>query len=246
MLPYLAQWLERERGLDGAAIGAVLSIAQIARLATGPIIALWAERAKDHGAALRWLALSAIGANLYFFFFAKDFWTLLVGAICGSDFDARGGAVRRSRLDARNAEGANSLWHRTWLGVVGFYLRQYRRRLVDRAVRPGAVAIWVMSTLSIYALSAWLGLKPDPAPVHHADAPPASHAIKLLFQKKRFWLLIAATRLIQSSHAFYYGFSNLTWIGQGIAPSGGGRSVGRGGRVRGRCFCLRCLYLKDA
>src|SRR5690606_33678255 len=40
-LVFLPRWLEVERGLTGAEIGAVLSLAQLARIITGPAIAHW-------------------------------------------------------------------------------------------------------------------------------------------------------------------------------------------------------------
>ncbi len=219
VLPYLAQWLEDERGLDGAAIGAVLSIAQIARLATGPAIALWAERAKDRGAALRWLALAALVAHVFFFFVAKDFWALLLSAFVALTTTQAAAPFVEAAVMRATQKGPVPYGVARGLGSFCFIIANVAGGLLIARFGAGAVALWVMTTLSLYAASVWFGLKPDPAQVHHADAPPASHAIKQLFRQKRFWLLVGATGLIQSSHAYYYGFSNLTWIGQGISPT---------------------------
>mgnify|MGYP000880160713 CR=1 FL=1 len=41
ILVFLPRWLEVERGLEGAQIGAVLSLVQFMRIFTGPALAFW-------------------------------------------------------------------------------------------------------------------------------------------------------------------------------------------------------------
>ncbi|MEJ0059468.1 MAG: MFS transporter [Terricaulis sp.] len=79
VLPYLSRWLEVERGLVGAEIGAVLSLAQLARIGFGPMIAFWADGAADRRTPIPpLLATLAVAAYLGFFFVAHDFTSLLV------------------------------------------------------------------------------------------------------------------------------------------------------------------------
>jgi cyanate permease len=77
ILVFLPRWLEVERDLSGAEIGIILSLAQFARVITGPLIAYRADRSSDRAAPLRIIALCAVFAYAAFFFLAKGFWPLL-------------------------------------------------------------------------------------------------------------------------------------------------------------------------
>ena len=50
ILVFLPRWLEVERDLTGAQIGLILSLAQFARVLTGPLVAYRADRAADRTA----------------------------------------------------------------------------------------------------------------------------------------------------------------------------------------------------
>ncbi len=80
VLPFLGRWLEVERGLSGAEIGAVFALPQLARLVTGPMVAHWADCARDRRMPIGALGLSAFAAYVVFFFFAHGFWPLV---LCG-------------------------------------------------------------------------------------------------------------------------------------------------------------------
>src|SRR5262249_53950064 len=70
-----------------------------------------------------------------------------------------------------------------------------------------------------FALTAWVGLKPDPAPHAGQSVSLATRAsaARALLSRPRYLILIIACGLIQGSHAFYYAFSTLVWRSQGIA-----------------------------
>src|SRR5690606_26202923 len=78
ILVFLPRWLEAERHLSGAEIGAVLSLAQLARIVTGPMIAHWADGVSDRRTPLRVISICALAAYAAFFFLAAGFWQLLV------------------------------------------------------------------------------------------------------------------------------------------------------------------------
>ncbi|HRE45405.1 MAG TPA: MFS transporter, partial [Terricaulis sp.] len=78
VMVFLPRWLEVERGLMGAEIGLVLSLAQFARVLTGPLIAFWADGAGDRRTPLRVVAAASLITFAAFFFVARDFWSLLV------------------------------------------------------------------------------------------------------------------------------------------------------------------------
>ncbi|MBK8543876.1 MAG: MFS transporter [Caulobacteraceae bacterium] len=78
ILVFLPRWLELERHLSGTEIGIIISLAQFARLITGPLIAYRADRASDRAAPLKIIALAAVFAYAAFFFVAQGFWQLLI------------------------------------------------------------------------------------------------------------------------------------------------------------------------
>ena len=78
ILVFLPRWLEAERGLSGAEIGAVLSLPQLARIVVGPLIAHWADGAPDRRTPLRIISIATVAAYAVFFFLASGFWQLLI------------------------------------------------------------------------------------------------------------------------------------------------------------------------
>jgi PPP family 3-phenylpropionic acid transporter len=218
VLPYLAQWLELARGLDGAAIGAVLSISQIARIVTGPAIALWADRAPDRRAALRVLALGALAAHLLFFFWAKDFWALLITAFIALTMTQAATPFVEGAVLRVTQSGPVPYGIARGLGSISFIVANIAGGLLIARFGSGAVVAWVVVALTLYFVSVWFGLRPDPAPPRAHDEIPQKQQVAVLLRQKRFWILIAAAGLIQCSHAYYYSFSNLTWISQGLSP----------------------------
>lgn len=217
-LAFLPRWLEAERGLDGAEIGAVLSLAQLARIFTGPLIAYWADGADDRRAPLRLVAVAATLAFAAFFLLAQGFWPLLiVGFIALSLTQALTPLVEAATLRA-TAEGRISYGVARGIGSVSFIIGNVVGGILVARFGIGAVVVWVLSGLACVAASSWLALKPDPHPAA-ADSQPTSRASALnaLLRSRRFLILIGACGLIQCAHAFYYSFSTLVWRGQGIA-----------------------------
>jgi PPP family 3-phenylpropionic acid transporter len=213
-LVFLPRWLEVERGLSGLEIGAVLSLAQLARIATGPIIAFWADGLKDRNAALRYGAAAALCGYAAFFFAPSQFWILLLtGFVALSLSQALVPLVEGAVLRA-TSEGAMTYGVARGLGSIAFIVANVAGGALIARFGLGAVVAWTLTTLTLVLASAWR-TRPDRA----LEAPRAARtgAVKSLIANRRFLVLIFACGLIQSSHAFYYGFSTLVWRGQGLA-----------------------------
>jgi PPP family 3-phenylpropionic acid transporter len=73
--------------------------------------------------------------------------------------------------------------------------------------------IWVIAAVAAFDALASLGLKPldGPKPILTA-----STGAKTLLRDRGFLALIAATALVQSSHAAFYVFSSIAWQGAGF------------------------------
>lgn len=215
ILVFLPRWLEAERGLSGEQIGAVLSLAQLARIGTGPLVAFWADGLADRNAALRMGAIAALAAYSAFFFVPQDFWSLLVcGFVALSLTQALTPLVEGAVLRA-TMQGPVNYGMARGIGSIAFIIANVAGGALVSRFGLGAVVTWVLCSLSLVVASSWLGLTRERAP------PPArterAGAVKDLLRNRRFLILIVSCGLIQSGHAFYYGFSTIVWRNQGIA-----------------------------
>ena len=213
---FLPRWLEVERGLDGAAIGAVLSLSQFARVVTGPALTLLADRAADRRRPLQVIALAALGAYIAFFTLAGDFWGLLFWGFVALSLTQGVTPLVEAAVLRATAEGRLGYGVARGIGSIAFIIANVAGGALVAQFGVGAVVAWIVSGLTLFAASTWFGLLPD-----RAQTQPASHqgrlgALPELLRSRQFITLIVACGLIQSAHGFYYGFSTLIWRGQGI------------------------------
>lgn len=217
VLVFLPRWLEVERGLTGAQIGVVLSLAQAARILTGPLIAYWADGARDRRTPLRVISLAALAGYAAFFFFAQGFWALLVsGFVALSLSQAMTPLVEAAALRA-TAQGKISYGTARAMGSMAFIMANVAGGVLIARFGLGAVAAWVIAGLAAAAASSWLGLHPDTVRGEAGESARRG-GLKDLLRNQRFLVLIVSCGLIQSAHGFYYGFSTLVWRGQGLSP----------------------------
>lgn len=215
-LVFLPRWLEVERGLSGAEIGAVLSLAQFARILTGPAIAYWADGARDRNAPLKLVSVASLVAYAAFFFLADGFWALLAtGFVALSLSQAMTPLVEVVVLRA-TAQGKITYGVSRGIGSIAFIIANIAGGALVARFGLGAVVVWILSALSLVVASSWLGLRRDAATTQARAA--RAGAMGELVRNRRFLTLIIACGLIQSAHGFYYGFSTLVWRGQGVAP----------------------------
>jgi MFS transporter, PPP family, 3-phenylpropionic acid transporter len=214
-LAFLPRWLEVERGLDGAAIGAILALAQFGRIVTGPAVAFWADGAGDRRRPIQLVFAAAVFAYAAFFLLAQGFWALLiVGFVALSLTQALTPLIEAAALRA-TAQGKISYGVARGVGSLSFILANVAGGVLIAQFGLGAVVVWTLSLLALGALSAWGALEPDPSA---AVSPGAARvdALHKLLRTPRFLILIFACGLIQSGHAFYYSFSVIVWRGQQI------------------------------
>lgn len=219
VMPYLARWLEVERGLGGAEIGVVLSLASLTRVATGPLVAFWADGAADRRMPIRLLAIAAVVAYGAFFLIAHEFWSLLLtGFIALTLMQTLVPFVEAGVLRA-TAQGKISYGLARGVGSLAFIFANIAGGALIARFGLDAVFVWVICSLSLTSLAAWVGLKPDPAPLEATSRDAGARlgdAMELL-RNRRFLILIFSCGLIQCAHAFYYGFSTLVWRAQGVS-----------------------------
>lgn len=216
LLVFLPRWLEVERGLSGAEIGVILSLAQFARIITGPLIAYRVDRAADRTVPLKMIALAAVCAYAAFFLLAQGFWTLLLlGFIALSLSQSITPLVEAATLRA-TAQGKISYGVARGIGSIAFIAANVLGGLAVSRFGLTAVVVWVLASLALVAVTSCFGLHRDP-PLSQPSASRTGGANALL-RNRRFLILITACGLIQAAHGFYYSFSTLVWRGQGISP----------------------------
>jgi PPP family 3-phenylpropionic acid transporter len=212
-LPFFSGWL-RLQGLDAAAIGWIAGGALGARLALGPLIALWADRRADSrdglravsllfaaSAALLLVAPGAPGVAAAAALVLWSFGVLLPLADAGALAEARTGGLDFGRT---RAIGSGAFLLATL--ASGEILTQ-----AGVAATPAIMAAAAVATfLAVLAL-------PRRDAATGATVQAISQA-RGLFASPPFMLLLAASALIQGSHAVYYAFSILHWTELGYSP----------------------------
>lgn len=215
ILVFLPRWLEGERGLAGAEIGAVLALAPLGRLFFGPAIALWADSVADRRTPLRVMATASLIAFAAFFFLAHDFWSLLLlGFLALALMQTITPLAEAAALRA-TAEGKISYGVARGIGSLAFIVASVSGGFLVSRFGLGAVVVWTLCALA-FTLASTLAMRRDPPTHTHAPGGLFTRIAPLL-RVRRYLLVILACGLIQSGHAFYYNFSTIIWRGQGIS-----------------------------
>lgn len=216
IMPYLPVWLGVTKGLSGAEIGIILASSSFGRIIIGPLAAAWAEGRKDGRTALLVFSLTtALGYVGYPFMDA--FWpialTCFVVGMMGQCL------VASSEAATLNATMHSAFWpygRARAMASTGFAIASLGAGAIIQAFGVDAVYIWfLVATFGTFFAAMWV--KRDPVAVHVTT--PIVTRLRgglRLFAKPSFLLCVIAAGLIQSAHAFYYGFSSTLWLAQGF------------------------------
>jgi PPP family 3-phenylpropionic acid transporter len=217
--PYAPVWFHH-RGLTGAQIGLILSAPMIARVVTAPLIAMWADSFKLRRTPLILLALATAATYLLLVPQFGFWWWFGVWFVANSCFVSLPPltdviVVARARLD-----GFNYGWPRG-MGSAAFILGNVVMGVVVARYSPELVLAWMVAAALLAAAGARFLLPDDPVRTEggHARFSDRLAGLKALVRDREFMLMVLSVGLIQSAHAFYYGFSALAWKQQGV-PEG--------------------------
>ncbi|HYG28138.1 MAG TPA: MFS transporter [Caulobacteraceae bacterium] len=217
-LPFAGLWF-RAQGLSGAEIGTLLAAPMLARVATGPLLAVWADgfRRRRTPIALLGLAMAAGygGAGLVEGYAAwMACW--LVGATAAAALIPLTD-VLTLRLAAR--EGFSFSIPRG-CGSAAFVAANVGMGALLLIAPVDVIIVWsALAALGVAAVAAFV-LPPEPV----ADrGPPAGlqrfRGLGLLIVDPVFMTAIFAVGAVQAAHAFQYGFSAILWKTQGITEA---------------------------
>ena len=218
--PYLPVWL-KHHGLSGTQIGLLFALPQMARIVTAPAIAVWADGFALRRTALALLSLGVVGA--YALMGAPlGFvgWTV-VWFVAASLNGALAPLVDVMALARSRRDGFNFGWPRG-IGSSAFIIGNVGMGALLARYSPDLVLIWMLVSAALTVAVAAFVLPPDPV---HEDAHPVADradrwaGVGELLRDRGFMAAVIAAGLIQSAHAFYYGFSTLSWKAQGIPDS---------------------------
>lgn len=211
-LPFFAGWLHL-KGFGAAEIGWMAGGALGARLALGPLVALWSDRREDARDGLRVIAclfavsaaalLAAKGVVLIgsAVVLLWSFGVLLPLADAGALAEARIGALDFGRT---RALGSGAFLVATLAGG----------EILTRAGVGAAPALMAAAAAATFAAALLLPRRPRGRAVSAIDFADA----RRLLASHEFALMLAASALTQGSHAVYYSFSILAWSDLGYSP----------------------------
>ncbi len=217
-LPFAGVWMA-SRGLSAGQIGLLMAVPMLARILTGPLIAVWADGFVLRRTGIAWLAaLGGFGYALAAL--AASPWLIGLGWF----FGATAAAALIPLIDVlalRLSKRAGFAFSTTrGFGSAAFVVANLTMGAWLVRATPEVIIIWLAAAMSLLALAAWLVLPAEP--VHRSeDGGPAEldrfAGLGSLLRSPAFLLTIAAVGCVQAAHAVYYAFSALNWEGQGIS-----------------------------
>ncbi len=208
-LAWLPVWLAG-RGLSGGAIGLVIAASMAARFVVTPVAGYWADAARP-----RAVLVAAGGALLVahaLFFIAQPLWAyaaiaILMGAGMGPAVPVL--EITNVRLAQ---QGGPAFGPMRAIGSLAFIATTVALGglVADRGA--GVVMAWLVAGSAAFLAAAALLPVPRAAAAPRRPREPTLPALA----SPPMLLALLASGLIQSSHAFYYGFASLLWLGQGL------------------------------
>jgi PPP family 3-phenylpropionic acid transporter len=214
--PYLPVWFAHH-GMSGSQIGLILSLPMLARVVTAPLLAVWADSFKLRRTALLILALAVTAAYAAMALPWGFAWQAVVWFAASSMFTTIPPltdviTLRRARID-----GFNFGWPRG-IGSAAFIVGNLGMGFILTRGSPDMVLVWMVAAVAATSLAAHILLPPDLVHEegHAAELSDRMAGISGLLRDPVFMTAVVSAGLIQSAHAFYYGFSTLAWKRQGI------------------------------
>lgn len=210
-LPFFPVWL-KAKGLDPGMIGVVLAAPMFVRIFAIPVAARLAD-ARD---ALRGtiLVTSCLGVATYALLGLADGAAaiLVMYALTALVLTPVMPLAETYALKGLNARGRAYGPVRLW-GSAAFILGTFIAGFATDTI-PARYLIWLIVAGAALTVLAAFALEPmlASAPPSAKPAIPRRH----LLRDPAFIAVVAASSLIQASHAVYYGFSALEWRGAGL------------------------------
>jgi len=217
--PYLPVWFA-QHGLNGAEIGLILSLPMLARAFTAPMLAVWADSFHLRRTALILLAAAVTGLYALMALPFGFAWWAVVWFAASSMYSALSPLTDVLVLSRAARDRFNFGWPRG-IGSACFIVGNVVMGAILTHGSPEFVLVWMVAAAGLASLAARILLPPDPVHEegHKAHLADRMAGLGELLRDPVFMTATLSAGLIQSAHAFYYGFSTLAWKHQGIPES---------------------------
>ena len=212
--PFFPVWL-KAKGLDPGTIGIVLAMPMLLRILAIPLVTHAADRRDALRAAIIMTSTLSVAGYVLVGLAEGAAAILALYALASFAFTpmmplaetyAFKGLTARGR-----AYGPVRLWGSATY-IVGTFLAGFATDAI-----PARHLIWLIVAASLLNAFAAAGLAPLPTHVPNASEQPPAR--KPLLRDLTFLAVLAASSLIQASHAIFYGFSALQWRAAGLDGS---------------------------
>lgn len=217
-LPFAGLWL-RSQGLSGAEIGTLLAVPMLARIITGPVLAVWADGFRERRTPIALLGLAMAvgygGAGLVEGVWAWGACWFVAATAAAAIIPLTD--VLTLRLAAR--DGFTFALPRG-CGSAAFVAANIGMGALLLRAPTDAIIVWTaVAGLGVAAVAAF-ALPREPV----SEGGPASglqrfSGLGRLLVDPVFMLAILAVGAVQAAHAFQYGFSAILWKTQGISEA---------------------------
>ncbi len=214
VLPYLSVWFQ-SRGLDGRTIGLTIGLAMLARFGIVMLGGVLADRFRAPRRVMQGFgAVSIIMFGVLWFMHAPAW--IILAAVCAVGASAplvpllEAAALRSSRRDGFSYGLVRAIGSMTFVLanlVVGALMS-------PKQFGPDILIAWSMCAIALYVVAVRIMPRP-PVPIDTGpDLPSRDWSV---LWRRDFALALGASACIQASHAFYYAFSALVWLGEGLS-----------------------------
>ncbi len=207
-LPFWPVWLA-DKGLDGAEIGLLITVGAWVRIAAPAMAAHIADRRGERKRVVVLLAVAAFAVHLLFLA-AEGFAVLLAVSVLAAVAFTPIVPIGENLALLLASEGRIDYGRVRLWGSVAFIAGAVIGGRILGEAGPPAILTVMLACLALAVLAA-LAL-PDTRP------PPARRRapIAAMLSSRTMLVFLAASSLIQASHAVYYGFATLAWRAAGI------------------------------
>lgn len=217
-LPFAGLWF-RDQGLSGAEIGLLLALPMLARLLTGPAIAIWADGFARRRTPIALLGLAmAVGYGGAGLVEGLVPWALFwfIGATAAAALIPLSDVLT---LRVARREGFSFSLPRG-CGSAAFVIANVAMGGLLARSSSDLVIVWIALAGVLIAVAALRVLPPEPV----SQGGPAAgldrfRGLGRLVADPVFLTAIFAVGAVQAAHAFYYGFSAIAWKAQGVSET---------------------------
>ena len=215
-LPFAGLWFEAQ-GLSGVEIAMILATPMLARVVTGPFLAIWADGLKLRRTALFFLGLAAAAAYAGALLVEGVALWLPLWFVASTASAAMIPLSDALTLRLARRDGFVFAWPRG-VGSFAFIVANVAMGLLLTGAPVDAILVWVAVAAVLSGLAAFLALPREPVlETGVTSSRDRLAGLGRLVADPAFMTAVAAVGFIHASHAFYYGFSAIIWTDQGVS-----------------------------